>query len=97
MTFKLFKYDSFKVELSLWVCPSERFLAPAPPPPFNFVQDLNLKYFQQKKCILYYFSVKVRLGQFLDRTLRLGQARGPSAATMTDFQFQQFPTKLVYN
>ena len=48
------------------------FWTPSPPPPTNFVHDLDFNYFQQQKTlILYYFMV--RLGQFLGQAL--GQAR----------------------
>ena len=62
---------------SKWVCPRERFLDPLPH--INFVHD---HLFFSKFFIIYFFVIQgqVRLRHFLGRALRLGQARGPSAA-----------------
>ena len=64
------------------VRPSIRFLAPRPslPLPINFVHD-NL--FFNKIIYSLLFQGQVRLIQFPGRALRLGQARGPSAAGRT--------------
>ena len=44
--------------------------------------------------ILYYF--RVRLGQFLSRVPWVGRVWGRSATAMTELQFQQFSTKLIF-
>ena len=45
-----------RAKVNLWVRPSKRFLDP--PPPINFVHDLDLNYFQQKIFFLYYVRVR---------------------------------------
>ena len=55
------------------VRPRERFMDPS----LNFVHD---HLFFSKFTIIYFLLFRVRLRHFLDRALRLGQARGPSAA-----------------
>ena len=50
-----------------------------PHPPTNFVHD---HYFSAKLLLFIFYYFRVRLGPlaFLGRVLRIGQARGPSAA-----------------
>ena len=59
--------------LSYWTI----FGPPAPPPPMNFVHG---PYFPAKLLIITFYYFRVRLSSFLGRALRLGRARGPSAA-----------------
>ena len=57
------------------------FWAPCPPPPpMNFVHG---PYFPAKLLIITFYYFRVRLSSFLGRALRLGRARGPSAAART--------------
>ena len=60
-------------------------LVPPPPPTINFVHD----HFISCKFIFIIFIIQgqVRLRPFLGRTLRLGQARGPSAAARAGLHF----------
>ena len=58
---------------------SQRTIFGPPPPSTNFVND---HYFSAKLLLFIFYYFRVRLGPlaFLVRALRLGQARGPSAA-----------------
>jgi len=58
------------------VCPVNDFWTPprAPRPPINFVHD------EISKLVFFLLLFRVRLRLFPGRALRLGQARGPSAA-----------------
>ena len=58
-------YNIYQVRLS------EQFWTP--PPPINFIHD-------EIRISIYLLLFRVRLGHFLGRALRLGQARGPTAA-----------------